>query len=374
MIKWCKICILPDTRPNLNFENGICSICLNNQVEKKNLNKRKKLLARIIKHTKLNSKTYDCLIPVSGGKDSTWQVIQALELGLKPLTITWKTPFRTVIGNENLDNLKNLGVDHIDWTTNPEIEKKICLDSFKKTGSCAISMHSIIFNLPLQIANKFKIPLIVWSENSAYEYGSEKNDIKNYVLDKKWYDKFGVTNQYNFKKTLKKNKNNNYYTTAYDHGFIKENKKIMSIFLGHFLGWDPLKVSKIVENKGFKKQKKPNVGFYRYADLDDDCLMPIHHWMKWYKFGFIRDFDNLSIEIRKGRISRNKALNLINKKNFSPPEIAIKKFCDYYGITVKKFFDIANKFRNKKIWKKNKKGFFEIPNFIINYNFKNENK
>lgn len=102
--------------------------------------------------------------------------------------------------------------------------------------------------------------------------------------------------------------------------------------------------------------------------------MPIHHWMKWYKFGFTRDFDNLSIEIRKGRISRSKALKLINKKNFKPPHAAIKKFCKYYKIDIKTFFNIASKFRNKKIWKKNKNNIYEIPNFVINYNFKNENK
>ena len=374
MIQWCKNCILPNSRPNLTFNEGVCSICSNNKLEKKNLNKRKELLTKIIKYAKSNSIAYDCLIPVSGGKDSTWQVIKALELGLKPLTLTWKTPFRTNIGKKNLDNLVNLGVDHIDWTTNPEIEKKICLDSFVKTGSCAISMHSIIFNLPLQIANKFKIPLILWGENSAYEYGNEKNEIKNFILDKNWYKKFGVTNHYNFNKILNKNKNNIFFTTAYNDGFVKKNKNIMSIFLGHFIGWDPLRVTKLVEKRGFKKLQKPNVGFYNYADLDDDCLMPIHHWMKWYKFGFTRDFDNLSIEIRKGRITRSRALDFINKKNFKPPKLAIKKFCNYYGITLKNFFKIAEKFRNKKIWKKNKKGFYEIKNFLIKYNFKNENK
>ena len=374
MISWCKKCLLPNTRPNLKFKDNICSICRNNKIEKIYSKKRLSLLNKIIKHAKQNSKTYDCLIPVSGGKDSTWQVIKALELGLKPLTFTWKTPFRTNIGHQNLENLKKLGVDHLDWTTNPNIEKKICLDAFRKLGSCAISMHAVIFNLPLKIANNFGIPLILWGENSAYEYGSEKNNIENFRLDKKWYSKFGITNKYNFEKILKKNNNNINFTTSYEQTFTKEYKNIISIFLGHFFNWDPLKIKKIVQKKGFEKLKKPNVGYYQYADLDDDCLMPIHHWMKWYKFGFTRDFDNLSIEIRKGRISRSKALKLINKKNFRPPHAAIKKFCKYYEINIKTFFKIANKFRNKNIWKKNKENIYEIPNFIIKYNFKNENK
>ena len=374
MIKWCKKCILPNTRPNLNFKDNICTICLNNKVKIIDSKERLNLFNKIIKYAKQNSHAYDCLIPVSGGKDSTAQVIKALELGLKPLTFTWKTPFRTKIGHQNLENLKKLGVDHLDWTINPIIEKKICLDSFRKFGSCAISMHAAIFKLPLKIAKNFKIPLILWGENSAYEYGSEKNKIENFKLNKKWFSKFGVTNKYNFERILKKNNNNINFTTAYDQTLIKENKNIVSIFLGHFFNWDPLNIKKIAEQKGFKKLKKSTVGYYQYADLDDDCLMPIHHWMKWYKFGFTRDFDNLSIEIRKGRISRSKAIKLINKKNFKPPHMAIKKFCKYYEIDTKTFFNIANKFRNKKIWKKNKKNIYEIPNFLMKYNFENENK
>ena len=96
--------------------------------------------------------------------------------------------------------------------------------------------------------------------------------------------------------------------------------------------------------------------------------------MKWYKFGFTRDFDNLSLEIRKGRISRSKALKLINKKNFKPPLKAINKFCKYYEINTKKFFDIAEKFRNKKIWKKNKIGKFEYQILLLNMTFNHENK
>ena len=369
MMKWCKQCILPDTRPNLNFKNNICSICRNKKTNTGSSKQKLKILKKIISYAKTNSKSYDCLIPVSGGKDSTWQVVKALELGLKPLTFTWKTPFRTKIGSENLENLKSLGVDHIDWSTNLKIEKKICLDAFIKHGSTAISMHSTIFNLPLHLANKFKIPLIIWGENSAYEYGDEKNNISNFKLDKKWFAKFGVTNNYDFNKVLKKSKKNIFFTTSYDQSFYKTNSNILSIFLGHFFKWDPELVNKVARKKGFKKLKKPHIGYYNYADLDDDCLIPIHHWMKWYKFGFTRDFDNLSLEIRRGRISRSKALKLINKKNFKPPLKAINKFCKYYEINTKKFFDIAEKFRNKKIWKKNKIGKFEIPNFIIKYDF-----
>ena len=83
-----------------------------------------------------------------------------------------------------------------------------------------------------------------------------------------------------------------------------------------------------------------------------DDIMPIHHWLKWYKFGFTREYDNLSIEIRNQRISRKKAIRLLQKKNYVIPTRAINKFCNYYNIDKKKFYSDCEKFRNKKIWKK----------------------
>ena len=99
--------------------------------EKKKVNweKRRKELLQIVKKFKSNS-IYDCIVPVSGGKDSTWQVMVALKHGLRPLCITWRNPDRTKIGQHNLDNLINLGVDHIDFTINPKILKYFTKKAF----------------------------------------------------------------------------------------------------------------------------------------------------------------------------------------------------------------------------------------------------
>ena len=126
---WCKNCLLPNSRPNLIIEkNGNCSPC-NNILNKNKINwdKREQEFSKLVKKIKSKKLRYDCIIPVSGGKDSTWQTIKCLEHGLNPLTVTWRSPQRTKIGQENLDNLISLGVDHIDWTVNPEIEKKLTL-------------------------------------------------------------------------------------------------------------------------------------------------------------------------------------------------------------------------------------------------------
>ena len=121
---WCKKCLLPNSRHNLIIEkNGNCFAC-NNFTKKTNWKSRKQEFIKLVKKIKHKKLRYDCVIPVSGGKDSTWQTIKCLEYGLNPLAVTWKAPQRTKVGQDNLENLISLGVDHIDWTINPKIEKK----------------------------------------------------------------------------------------------------------------------------------------------------------------------------------------------------------------------------------------------------------
>ena len=130
---------------------------------------------------------------VSGGKDSTWQVIKCLEYNLKPLAVTWKTPHRTKIGEDNLKNLINLGVDHIDFTINPQVESKLMYNSFKKFGTPLIPMHLAIYNLPVRIAQFFNISLIVWGENSAFEYGGHNKGFSKFI-NTDWIKNYGATN------------------------------------------------------------------------------------------------------------------------------------------------------------------------------------
>tara|TARA_Y100001958_G_C21247329_1_gene578503 strand:+ start:4687 stop:5781 length:1095 start_codon:yes stop_codon:yes gene_type:complete len=364
MIEWCKKCVLPNTRPNLKFNsNGICSACVNNEKKRIiNWDLREKKFKELVKKIKKLSKGYDCLIPVSGGKDSTWQVLKAKKFGLKILAFTWKTPFRTKIGQQNLNNLVNLGVDHIDWTINPKLEKKITKKTFRLKGSTAITMHSAIFNLPLTVASNFNIPLVLWGENSSYEYGDDKNISSNYILDDKWKKKYGVTNDIDLIKILKKEKN--IFSNSYNIFNHSKKNTIFSVFLGHFFKWDPLSIYREIKKFGFSESSKPKVGYYNFADIDDDCIMPIHHWLKWYKFGFTRKFDNLSIEIRNNRMSRLRAVDLLKKENYKPPLKAINKFCKYYGFSKKEFFRICEKFRNKRIWEKKNK-VFRLKKFIF---------
>ena len=366
-IKWCQNCILPNSRPNIIInKNGICNACefsLNKKKIKAFKIQGKKKFKSLFEKIK-NKDNYDCLIPVSGGKDSTWQVIKCLENNLTPLAITWKCPSRTDLGKRNLDNLISLGVDHFDITINPIIEKKFIFKTFSKLGSPAIPMHLAIFNLARKIATNFKIPIIVWAENTAKEYGyKKKSDLKKNFLDKNWVKNYGVTNETLAEDWLDNEiglKNIILYSDKINSKF-----QTNSIFLADYFPWDPNTTYNISTKKGFKNAKSAKTGLYDFADIDDNFIS-IHHFMKWYKFGFTRLFDNLSVEIRNKRISRLDAIKYIRKKGIIFPEKDIKIFCEYLGISRKNFFIICEKFRNKNIWefnKKTKKWF--IPNFIV---------
>ena len=152
------------------------------------------------------------------------------------------------------------------------------------------------------------------------------------------------------------------------NGLLIKHKKLQELKLfswDTFFHWDPQITYQISKKHGFIAAEKPKTGFYNYADIDDSFLITIHHWMKWYKFGFTRLWDNLSIEIRNGRISREDAIDIIKNVGNEQPRKEINLFCKYLGINQLVFFEIASKFRNQNIWHRNKKGKWYIKKKLI---------
>lgn len=367
-MKYCKRCILPDTRPGLDFRSdGLCSACANfderNFIDWKN---REVLFDEVVTYAKQNSNGYDCLIPVSGGKDSTWQTIVCLEHGLNPLCVTWKTPGRTEIGQRNLDNLISLGVDHIDYQISPKVEKKFMLKALNKFGSTAIPMHMALFNIPLKIALSFGIPLVVWGENSAFEYGDASEERMGFKLDSNWLKRYGVTHGTTTKDWISDNLTLK-ELTPYFGPTPEELEKCgtLAVFLGYYFAWDVETTKGIAQANGFEGSicGCPKTGIYDFADIDDDFIS-IHHFLKWYKFGITRAFDNLSLEIRNGRISRSEAIEKIKDLGEQLPENDIEKICKFLDISKKTFFTLCEKFRNHDIWYKDNRT-WKIRNFLI---------
>ncbi len=366
-MRYCAKCVLPDTRPGLTIgPDGVCSACRGHEYKATiDWAKRKKELSAIIRKARSRAGGYDCIVPVSGGKDSTWQVVKCLEYGLRILAVTWRTPARTELGQENLDNIIRLGVDHIDYSIDPEIERRFMYKALVKTGSTAVPMHMALFSIPLKIAVRLNIPLVVWGESPHMEYGGPEKDRDRDRLDMGWFNRHGILQGTSAAdwvgRDLTRKGLEPYFLPS---GKEFSEKKIESIFLGFYIPWDPQETYRVARENGFKNRPgAPKLGYYDYADIDCDFIS-VHHYFKWLKFGFTRLFDNLSVEIRNGRMTRERAIGVIAKTGPQVPHGDIRRLCAFLGISLARFHEIEEHFRNRRIWSKDN-GRWMIKDFLV---------
>lgn len=366
-MQYCRKCILPDTRPGLTIdENGVCSACHGHEDKETGIDwhARAKAFEEIVDGAKARSSGYDCIVPVSGGKDSWYQIIKAQEYGLKVLGVTWRTPARTKIGQDNVDNMiKCLGIDHIDFTIDPDVERRFMKAAYERLGATGLPMHMALFAIPIRLAVQLRIPLIVWGENPQLEYGGNEAERLATTLDAEWLSKHGCLQSTNAGDWVGQEGLTESDLVAYN---LPETPdfEVKSVFLGSFFKWNSFENTKIAEDHGFVFAKGDlKTGSWEFADIDCDFIS-LHHFIKWYKFGITRSFDNLSVQIRYGMISRDEAVETIRQQGLQVPEQDIRKFCEFQGLPESWFWDIAESFRNQEIWQF-QDGCWVIPGFLI---------
>ncbi len=361
-MKYCTSCLLPDTKPDLDFdEKGICNAChAAKEKEKIDWGKRKKELAEILNRYKNNKGGYDCLIPVSGGKDSHFQVhVIKNEFGLNPLLVSFRPRDFTEIGRKNMENIKKIGVDCIEFSTNPNIYKKLASYGLKELGDPAWPEHVGIFTVPIRIAVSLKIPLVVWGENSQLEYGGPASARTKPYLDKEWNEKFGGYFRKEFDPMNMKNygiKEQELFYCKYPSDEEIKESKVTGIFLGYYLKWDARKQLDIVKNLGFTTLNEPNEGTYTNYENLDTKYVAIHDYFKFLKFGYGRATDHASIDIRNKRLTRSEGLELVKKYEGRIPRKYLKEFLEDFEISEREFYEICEKFTNKDIFKKDNDG------------------
>jgi len=370
-MRYCTRCILPDTRPGLTLgPDGVCNACRSAaQRPHVDWRARRAELERIAeraRHLGRERGTYDCVVPVSGGKDSTWQVVTCLELGLRVLAVTWRPPGRTELGQQNLDNLVSLGVDHLDFTIAPDIERRFMRAAFERLGSSAIPMHLALFALPMSAAMRWRVPLVVWGENSATEYGGRDEDAHASRLDAAWIARYGATHGTTATDWLGAEGLSERDLVPYrlpDAAQLAD-AGVDAIFLGHFLSWDAEESLRVAEAHGFRRRAEgPRTGRWDYADVDDEFIS-VHHWLKWHKFGFTRSWDNLSVEIRRGRSTREQAIEWLAKRGDERPTEDIRAFCRFVERDEAWFESVCERFRNRELWRRDGSA-WTIPGFLI---------
>ena len=367
MIKYCRHCVYPETKPDLSLdENGICDACRFVDVkDTTNWDLRRKELTEIFEKFKnKDGSNYDCVIPVSGGKDSTFQTyVVKKEFGLNPLCVSYHLPEFTDLGRKNLENLKKLGVDCLEFTPNPEICKKMQKIALIEFGDAQWPEHFGIFTVPVQVAVRYNIPLIVWGENSQAEYGGPLKDMENKHLDNKWCEKYGTrvggqSSSFVGPEVMLKHGIDRKFLNPYIYPSDEEIKRVgvTGIFLGYFLRWNIKEQLKKVRDLGFTLHDGPSEGtFTNYENLDNK-IQGIHDYFKWLKFGYGRTTDNASVQIRQNWINREEAIKLVKEHEGKLPEKYLDEFLKQWDMSRDEFLQITEKFTNKELFKKDENG------------------
>lgn len=353
---------MPDTKPDLHFDaEGVCDACRSAERKQSQIdwNERKQAFDLIVERYRGKGQSYDCLVPVSGGKDSTYQTHIALEYGLKPLCVSFEPTYPTELGKRNLENLSKLGVDLIQFRKNPHVYKRMCQIGFSRLGDHDWPNHVGIFTVPIRTAIQYKIPLIIWGENSQLEYGGPLKATDSNVLDRRWLEEFGGLLGYRVSDMIAEGIQKR-DLAAYTYPTEEELKEanLCSVFLGYYFKWDAVSQVDTVRRLGFEvKSDGPVEGTYTNYENLDCAFTAIHDYLKFVKFGFGRATDHACLDIRNGRITRDEAVDLVHRYDGRYPEIALKDFLKYMELSKKEFDGIVDSFTNKHIFMRGSAGF-----------------
>lgn len=365
MLTYCVKCVMPSTKPDLHLDDaGVCNACRSFEARKQ-VNwavRRAELEAILEKYRNKDGTNWDCIVPVSGGKDSTYQVVQMLQYGMNPLCVTATTCDLTEIGRKNIQNIKQLGVDYIEVSPNPLVRAKLNRIGLMQVGDISWPEHVGIFTIPVRAAVQFNIPLIIWGENSQNEYGGPAAMAENNVLNRRWLEEFGgllglrVTDVIGMEGLVRKDLIPYFYPEDGDLARVG----VTGIFLGHYVPWDGLSNVLVAQAFGFSVPALPTLGsMVNYENLDNHQVA-IHEYFKFLKFGFGRATDHACLHIRRGRLTREMGLSIVKRLDGKFPwEYLGKSLEDTLrplDIAVEEFIRICDKFTNKKIFKRDVSG------------------
>jgi len=360
-VKFCNNCFTPNTRPRVVFNNkGICNACLNSK-EKKKINWKQrekefyKIISNIKKDSKKNKRVYDCIVPWSGGKDSSSIALKLkYNFGLNPLLVTFSPLIINEIGVHNREELLNKGFDSIFFRPNQNVARILSKRFFIERGNPKVAWDAGINSVPVQVAISYKIPYIFYAEHGESEYGglvlnerSKKlRDVKE-VIEHQIGD---YPENWESKDVLKSDLSPYIYP---NEPFLKKNK-ILAYYFSYFFKWsmfDNYKyVKKVLPN--FKENLEGRTeGTFTNFDSLDDKIDDLYYYMQYIKFGFGRTTRDVSRFIQNGHLDRLEGLKFIKKYDGEYPKRHLEIVLNYLSLKQYDFDEIVDKHRNLEIWR-----------------------
>ena len=368
MIRYCTGCLYPETKPDLSFDGGgVCSACRSyeKRTEVDWPARKHEFLEITERYRSKDGGNYDCIVPVSGGKDSTYQVIRLLGLGLNPLCVTASTDSLSDIGRRNIESLKQLGVDHIEVAVNPVVRRRLNKMALTQIGDISWPEHLTIFTIPVRMAVQLGVRLIVWGENPQNEYGGPAAAATDNTLSRRWLEEFGgllglrVTDLIGQAGVEKRHLIQYSYPTDDD----LRRTGATGVFLGHYFPWDGFTNAIMAQAYGFETFAHVVEGSLASYENLDNYQTGIHDYFKFIKYGFGRATDIANNHIRRGRLARSDAIGMVKKCDGIYPHTylgrPLREILAEIDMTVEEFDQVCDRFTNKRLFVRDNQGNLE---------------
>jgi N-acetyl sugar amidotransferase len=341
---------MPESNEGMQFdEMGICLACQSAE-QKIHINwvEREKQLRKIFEDAKKKSgDNYDCIIGISGGKDSTFQLhILTQVYGLNPLAVTFDHTWYNQTGRDNLQNsIEKFNVDHLRFTPRKDLVSKLAKKSLSTIGDCCWHCHAGVGAFVLQTAIRYNIPLIAWGESASHSSGRSTH-YEPVKYDRDYFTKHSA-------KVEAIKMTGDGITMKQMNPYVFPSKEecdkaaIIGVYLSDHIFWDDERQTEFVRDVyGWKEQDVE--GTYKKYKSNGCDMVGVHDYSKAIKRGFGRATDHASQDVRAGLLTRDEAFKLIKKFDFKKPKKALENYLKLTGYTEKEFYDILKSQREGK--------------------------
>ncbi|MFZ4801953.1 MAG: N-acetyl sugar amidotransferase [Chlorobium sp.] len=353
-MKRCTLCGMPETYETIEFdESGICNICRQQEFKQGKIDwvARKKILDELVAENR-GKYDYDCIVPFSGGKDSTFTLYYLMkEYKLKPLVVQFNHGFmRPTLLSNNQRTFKALGVDVISFTPNWKVVKRLMREALIRKGDFCWHCHTGIFSYPMQLAIKFNVPLVLWGEpSSEYTAYYDYRDDEIETVDETRFNRFvnlGITAE-DMKGMIDEDFDfDPRDLLPYTYPSLRDLKRLRykSVCLGSYIPWDTKRQSQLIMDKlgwqGDQVEGMP-LGSYTYEKIE--CQMQgVRDYLKYLKRGYSRVTQMTALDIRNGHLHKDKAEKMIKEWEGKKPQ-SLKLFLEYLDMSEDEFNEIVRK-------------------------------
>jgi N-acetyl sugar amidotransferase len=354
MLKHCKACNLPETYETIEFDKeGVCNICRQKEFKDTAIDwsARKEQLVKLVEQYR-GKYAYDCIVPFSGGKDSTFTLLYLMKMfKIKPLVVQFNHGFmRQGLLKNNERTFRKLGVDVISFTPNWQVVKRLMLEALIRKGDFCWHCHTGIYSYPMHLAIQQQVPLIFWGEpSSEYTAYYDYRDDEVEEVDEEKFNRstnLGITAEdmagmisgdFDFDpRDLK----------PFSYPPLRDLKKLgyRSVCLGSYIPWDVKKQVGIIQAElGWQGDQVEGMPWSEYPYEKIEChLQGVRDYIKYLKRGYGRVTQMTALDLRNKRITQDKARELIDEyEGRKPPSLTL--FLEYLGITENEFNAIVAK-------------------------------